>query len=109
MPKAHRNTDKRFCSAITNVTGQSTVFVNSLLWAVEGDKDNHCNMGSLIAVYGPPSVKIENKYVICAVGDSASPDKFGCIVTHPTGATNPKTGSGDTFVYDGSVGGGKVT
>lgn len=108
MPKVHRDTDSRFCGASTIATGQSTVFVNGLLWAVEGDKDTHCNMGALIASYGPPSVKIGDKYVICAVGDSAAPDKLMCVFVHPSGATRPRGGSSDTFVYGGGVGGGSV-
>lgn len=106
MPQAHRNTDSRFCGASTIVTGQSTVFVNSLLWAVEGDKDTHCNEGALIAVYGPPSIKIEGKFAICAVGDIAAPDRQACFIVHPTGATNPKGRSPDTYCY-GGAGGGK--
>lgn len=110
MPKAHREDDLRFCDAKTWVINQSTVFVNDKLWAVEGDLDDHCEMGALIAVYGPPSVKIEDKYVICAVGDEAEPDYENCgIPEHPTGATNPKTGSPDVYVYGGGTGGGTVT
>ena len=100
MPGAHRNTDSRFCGAETIVTGQSTVTVNGLLWAVDGDKDTHCNMGALIPVYGALNVYIEGKLVICAVGDSAAPDLPGCIPPeHPTGETNPEGHSSDVFVY----------
>lgn len=100
MPGAHRDTDSRFCGAETIVTGQSTVSVNGLLWAVDGDKDTHCNMGALIPVYGALNVYIEGKLVICAVGDSAAPDLPGCIPPeHPTGETNPEGHSSDVFVY----------
>jgi len=109
MPKAHRNGDSRFCGASTIVSGQSTVYVNNRLWAVEGDKDTHCNMGALIAVYGPPTVKLENKFAICAVGDSAAPDLLSCIFPHPSAATRPRDGSPDTFIYEGGVGGGTVS
>lgn len=109
MPRAHRDTDKRMCQAETIVSGQSTVFVNMKLWAVEFDLDTHCNAGALRAVYGPPSVLIENKYVICAVGDDAELDYEGCELEHPKGSTKPLTGSPDTFVYEGSTGGGTVT
>lgn len=106
MPGAHRNQDSRFCGAKTTVTGQSTVTVNGRLWAVENDYDTHCQEGNLQAVYGAKNVKIEGKLVICAVGDSAAPDHAGCIVLHPTGATNPLGHSNDVSVYGGAAGGG---
>jgi hypothetical protein len=105
MPGAHRDTDSRFCGAKTIVSNQSTVFVNGLLWAVEDDKDTHCNEGALQAVYGPPSVYIEGKKVIVAVGDIAAPDRQACFIEHPTGPTNPKGRSPDTYCYGGAGGG----
>lgn len=106
MPGAHRDGDNRFCDAITNVTGQSTVFVNGVLWAVEGDLDSHCNEGALIASYGAKNVYIENKLVICAVGDTAAPDHQFCFIEHPTGVTNPFGHSSDVAVYGGGAGAG---
>lgn len=105
MPGAHRNGDSRFCGASTIVVGQSTVFVNGILWAVEGDKDTHCFMGELSAVYGARNVYIEGKRVICAMGDIASDDMAGCFVLHPSGSTNPKGHSPDVQVYGGAAGG----
>lgn len=107
MPGAHRHDDVRFCGAKTIVTGQSSVIVNGRLWAVEGDKDTHCNQGDLSAVYGTPSIQIEGKFIICGVGDIAAPDRAGCEVKHPTGATNPLGHSVDVLVYGGAAGGGK--
>jgi hypothetical protein len=107
MPGAHRHGDKRFCEATTIVTGQSTVKVNGILWAVEGDYDTHCDGGQLQAVYGAKNVYIQGKLVICAMGDIAAPDKEDCIVIHPTGPTNPKGHSMDVVVYGGRAGGGK--
>jgi hypothetical protein len=107
MPGAHRNGDSRFCGASTIVVGQSTVFVNGILWAVEGDKDSHCFEGDLQAVYGAKNVYIENKLVICAMGDAAADDHAGCEVLHPSGATNPRGHSGDVQVYGGAAGGGR--
>lgn len=95
MPGAHRDADDRFCTALTIVTGQSTVFVNDLLWAVEGDQNSHGN-GQLIAFYGAKNIFVENKLIICAVGDKATPDDFG----HPAPPTDPKSSSTNTFVYD---------
>ena len=99
MPQAHRDTDSRFCGASTIVTNQSTVFCNGLLWAVEDDRDTHCNEGALRAIYGPPSIYIEGKLAICAVGDEASPDHEGCVIFHPTGDTNPQGHSPDVYCY----------
>lgn len=108
MPRAHRDNDERFCGAKTIVNGQSSVYVNNKLWAVEGDIDDHCGMGELIAVVGR-TIYIENKLIICAVGDTAEPDLEDCIVIHPKGATAPKNGSPNTFAYEGGTGGGTVT
>lgn len=107
MPGAHRHGDSRFCGATTKVIGQNKVTVNGKLWAVEGDIDTHCDQGSLSAVYGPPSIKINDKYIICGVGDVAAPDKLACFIKHPTGATNPLGHSVDVLVYGGKAGGGK--
>lgn len=106
MPGAHRNGDDRFCGAITNVIGQNNVKVNGILWAVEGDIDDHCGEGALQAVYGAKNVYINNKLVICAMGDIAAPDREDCEIKHLTGATNPKGHSMDVVVYGGGAGGG---
>lgn len=106
MPGAHRHNDIRFCGATTIVTGQSTVSVNGRLWAVEGDRDTHCNQGDLFAVYGGGTVRINGKKVICAVGDAAASDKAGCEIKHPAGSTNPLGHSNDVVVYGGAAGGG---
>lgn len=106
MPGAHRNGDSRACGASTIVTGQSTVFVNGILWAVVGDKDTHCFMGELIPIYGALNVYAEGKLVICAMGDTASEDLQGCFVFHPPGATDPVGHSPNVGVYGGGAGGG---
>lgn len=106
MPLAHRNNDDRFCGAKTIVMNQSTVFVNGILWAVEGDKDTHCVMGTLSAVTGTKNIYVEGKLAICAVGDIASDDLAGCFVLHPAGSTNPSGHSPDVYMYGGAAGGG---
>lgn len=93
MPKAHRQTDSRFCSGKTIVSNQSSVFVNGLLWAVEGDECEH-ERGDLICS-GQRSVFIEGKPVITAVKDKGVPDLLG----HPTGPVNPQSGSSNVFAY----------
>ena len=107
MPGAHRHNDKRFCDAKTIVTGQSTVRVEGKLWAVEGDKDTHCNGGDLSATYGPGNIRISGKKVICAVGDSAASDKEDCEVVHPAGSTDPLEHSYTVIIYGGRAGGRK--
>lgn len=94
MPGNHRNGDSRFCGASTRVTGQSSVFVNGKLWAVDGDPNSH-GAGNLVPVYGAKNVYINGKLIIVAVGDIAKPDN----APHPTGPTNPSQSSGDVFTY----------
>lgn len=101
MPGAHRDTDSRFCGAKTRTVGQSSVTVNGLLWAVQGDPNTH-GLGNLSAVYGDPCVTIEGKFVICAVGDTAGADRK----EHSPGQTDPKGHSNDVVVYGGAAGGG---
>lgn len=107
MPGAHRDGDSRFCGATTIVTGQSSVFVNNKLWAVEGDRDTHCFEGELIPIYGKKNVYIENKLVTCAIGDAAAGDKPHCnpFLDHPGPATWPRGKSDNVKVYDGARGG----
>jgi hypothetical protein len=94
MPGAHREDDLRFCAAETIVVGQNTVKVNSKLWAVEDDPNSH-GAGELVAVYGAKNVRINNKLVICAIGDEAKPDN----ALHPVPPTDPETSSPNVFVY----------
>ena len=97
MPAAHRNTDDRACGATTIVIGQSTVFVNGLLWAVDGDIDTHCDPKGPLDPSGS-TVFIEGKNVV-VVGDGFYAPDFqppDCLVVHsPTAAS----GSGDVSAY----------
>ena len=74
MAGAHRQTDSRACGTTTIVTGQSTVFVNGLLWAVDGD-NNTDGDGALIA---SGSAVFINGLPVIVLGDSASADVL-CI------------------------------
>lgn len=105
MPKAHRLFDLRFCKAQTLVKGNQTVYVNLRLWSVKNDIDTHCKAGWLIPFYPPKNIFVQNKNIICAVGDHAHVDILGCAKIHLPPVTWPATGSPDTFVY-GGVGGG---
>ena len=78
-----------------------------MLWAVEGDKNEHCNEGALSAVYGSKCIEISGKKIICAMGDAAAGDHEACFFEHPAGATNPIGHSYDVLVYGGAAGGGK--
>lgn len=96
MPGAHRNTDARKCGGQTTVVGQSTVFVNDELWAVDGDTCTH-GAGPLKAVTGGQNVYVEDKLVIVATGDTVSgPDN----ANHQVGQADPQQASSDVFAYD---------
>lgn len=102
MPGVHRNGDTRKCGGTTQVSGQSNVYVNGELWAVEGDVCTH-GSGDLVANYGSQNVYINGKLVICAVGDQATDDNLGHV---GPGQTDPLGHSYDVIVYAGRAGGG---
>lgn len=95
MPKAHRNQDPRICGALTVVQGQSSVFVNNLLWAVIGDPNTDV-LGNL---NGSPdgSVKVEGKEVVVHRPENAQEDLLCPIVGEPH--CNPQTASGSDNVF----------
>jgi hypothetical protein len=105
MPPVHLDQMLRYCGALTQVTGQSTVFMNGKLAAVEGDKDTHNDGGDLIQQYGPGNIFIGGKKLIVAMGDRAAPDSQG-LVQHPFSPTDPAQGSSSVFAYGGKAGGG---
>lgn len=93
---AHRDTDSRACGAST-VSGQSSkVFVNGLLFSINGDPNDH-GAGNLIAATNNVFV---GGVAVVNVGDSAAPDGL-CI---PLGgahcAPSATGGSPDVFVGD---------
>jgi hypothetical protein len=101
VPGVHRHGDSRYCGASTIVEGQDSVYVNGKLWAVDGDPCSHGN-GDARAIYGACNVYINNKKVICAVGDTA----YGADnKTHDPGPVDPKGHSDDVIVYGGAAGG----
>ena len=95
MPAVHRNNDPRVCGAVTVVSGQSTVFVNGELWAVNGDPNSHGD-GALIA--GSRRVFINGIAVVNHSPDGASADAL-C----PTGPPHcaPVTAGGSPNVNCG--------
>jgi len=92
MPKAHRNADPRACGAETIVVGQSTVFVNGQLWAVEDDPNTHGG-GGLIPT--GTTVFIEGKPVIVHTPDLAKIDGLD----HVAADDETATGSDNVFAY----------
>lgn len=95
MPAAHRHGDARVCGAATVVQGQSSVFVNGKLWAVEGDP-NTDGLGNLL-----PSVNgvfAGGKRVIVHAPDAALPDLLCPMDPHCAPAT--AQGSPNVFVND---------
>jgi hypothetical protein len=93
MPGAHRIGDARFCGATTKQKGQSTVFVNTRLWAVYDDPNTHGD-GGLIPVTGT-TVFIEGRNVIVALGDKGKVDN----ASHVSPETDPKESSTTVFSY----------
>ena len=94
MPASHRNSDLRECDATTIVSGQSTVFVNGKLWAVEGDKNSHGD-GDLVSSLAS-DIFISGKKVI-VVGDQAIADDLCPILGEPHCMPGASQGSGDVF------------
>ena len=95
MAQVHRNDDSRICGAATVVIGQSTVFANGKLWAVEGDINDHGD-GALIAATGH-SVFINGIAVIVHGPDPAVPDALCPIIGAPH--CNPQTAQGSDNVF----------
>jgi hypothetical protein len=96
MPAVHRDTDARVCGA-TTVSGQGkSVYVNNLLWSINGDP-NTDGGGSLIAATN--SVFIGG-IPVCNNNDAANPDALCPVPGGPHCAPNAVGGSSDVFVGD---------
>jgi hypothetical protein len=96
MPAAHRNTDSRACGAAT-VTAQSrNVYVNSLLWSINGDTNNEGG-GALSA--GTKNVFIGG-VAVCNKNDSAAADALCAPVGGAHCAPNATGGSSNVYVGD---------
>jgi hypothetical protein len=97
MPGAHRNNDGRICGATTTVVGQSTVFANGELIAVDGDPNTHGG-GGLIAANA--NVYIEGKLAVNHTPENSAPDSL-CVPLGPPHC-NPQTseGSPDVIIAD---------
>ena len=95
MAGVHRQTDSRVCGATTVVTGQSTVFVENLLWCVDGDP-NTDGSGGLIP--SGSTVKINGKNVIIN-SDHANPDDLCIPIGPPHCDPYATSGSGTVSCY----------
>lgn len=96
MPPAHRHGDSRVCGATTTVVGQTTVKVNTQLWAVKDDPNTH---GEGKLTNSGTTVKIEGKFVIVHAADSASADNLCIPVGPPHCSPDTDEGSGDVSCY----------
>jgi len=95
MPGAHRNTDNRSCGAETVSTQSRNVYVNGLLWAINGDPDSHGG-GDLIA---SQSTVFIGGVAVIVQGDQASPDN---LCPHPGGShCDPQAVGCSTNVFIG--------
>lgn len=90
----HRVGDARTCGATTTTAGNSSVYADGLLIAVNGDPNTH-GAGGLIA--SANNVYCEGKLVVLN-GDSASPDSL-CPL--PPIHCNPAAAGGSITVYSG--------
>ena len=90
MPAIHRHTDARACAATTIVSGQGTVYANSLLVSVNGDVNSH-GAGALVA--GSDNVFAGGKAVVNNTPDLAATDSLD--------HTNTQTAAGSSNVNVG--------
>jgi hypothetical protein len=96
MPSVHRDTDSRSCGAATVSAQGKSVFVNGLLWSVNGDPNSHGG-GALSAATNKVYI---GGIAVCNNNDSAAPD---ALCPDPGGAhCSPSAvgGSGNVFVGD---------
>ena len=93
MPAIHRHTDARACAATTIVSGQGTVYANSILVSVNGDVNSH-GAGALVA--GSDNVFAGGKAVVNNTPDLAAIDSLG----HGPQLTKTAAGSSDVNVGD---------
>jgi uncharacterized Zn-binding protein involved in type VI secretion len=94
----HRHGDSRICGATTTVIGQTTVYANNKLVAVNGDTNTH-GAGGLIAA--TKNVYINGK-MVANIGDQANQDNLCGVPFQSPLHCNPyaTTGSSDVFVGD---------
>ena len=96
MPAVHRDTDSRACGASTISAQSRNVYVNGLLWSVNGDPNSHGG--------GALSAATNNVFIggiaVCNNNDSAAPDALCVPIGGSHCAPNAVGGSGNVFVGD---------
>ena len=92
--KAHRDGDLRACGATTIVEGQSSVYVNGKLWAVDNDPNSH-GAGNLDA-NDTETVFIEGKPVVTHTPDQG---KNQDNLLHDTSEVETAEGSDNVLAY----------
>ena len=93
----HRHGDARACGATTIFRGQSTVFANSKLIAVNGDPNTH-GAGNLVA--GSNNVFINSIAVVNHSADGSAADNLCPSAGGTHCAPVTAAGSPDVFVGD---------
>jgi len=96
MPAAHRDTDSRACGATTVSAQSRNVYVNGLLWSVNGDPNSEGG-GSLSA---GTNIVFIGGIAVCNNNDSAAPDSLCLTVGGSHCAPSANGGSGNVFVGD---------
>lgn len=96
MPAVHRDTDSRACGASTVSAQSKQVYVNGLLWSINGDPNSH-GSGALFAA-------TKNVFIggiaVCNNNDSAAPDNLCAPVGGAHCAPSAVGGSSNVFVGD---------
>jgi hypothetical protein len=96
MPAVHRDSDSRVCGATTVSAQNKNVFVNNLLWAIDGDP-NSDQSGGLVA--GTNNVFIGG-IAVCNNNDTALPDSLCSTIGGSHCGPNAVGGSDNVFVGD---------
>ena len=96
MPAVHRNTDSRSCGASTVSSQGRNVYVNNLLWSIDGDPNSH-GSGSLIAATNNVFI---GGTAVCNNNDSAAPDALCPTAGGNHCAPSAVGGSSNVFVGD---------
>jgi len=96
MPAAHRDTDSRVCGATTVSAQSRNVYVNGLLWSVNGDPNSHGG-GNLLAATNNVFI---GGIAVCNNNDPATPDALCPIPGGPHCAPSAVGGSSNVFVGD---------
>jgi hypothetical protein len=96
MPSVHRNTDSRACGATTVSEQNRNVFVNGLLWSINGDPNSHGG-GALVAATNNVFI---GGIAVCNNNESAAPDALCAPLGGAHCAPNAVGGSSNVFVGD---------